>query len=190
MKKLSVLLAGLAVCCFAAPAFAAPVFPDVPEEHWARDAVANLAASGLVEGYPDGTFKGNRAATRYEMAMVIARFLAKNDQEHATFATKADLEELRRLVNQLKSELDALGVRVTNLEDSVANLDKRVTELERITFYGELDAIFTTQGFKSDQKWRIFNGYGWCEQKLNVPERITGSVEGANANPEQMDICQ
>ena len=142
MKKLSVLLAGLAVCCFAAPAFAAPVFPDVPEEHWARDAVANLAASGLVEGYPDGTFKGNRAATRYEMAMVIARFLAKNDQEHATFATKADLEELRRLVNQLKSELDALGVRVTNLEDSVASLDKRVTELERITFYGELDAIF------------------------------------------------
>ena len=183
MKKLSVLLAGLAVCCFASPAFAAPVFPDVPEEHWARDAVANLAASGLVEGYPDGTFKGNRAATRYEMAMVIARFLAKNDQEHATFATKADLEELRRLVNQLKSELDALGVRVTNLEDSVASLDKRVTELERITFYGELDAIFTTQGFKSDQKWRVFNGYGWCEQGANIPEKITGAISGANAHP-------
>ena len=185
MKKLSVLLAGLglAVCCFASPAFAAPVFPDVPEEHWARDAVANLAASGLVEGYPDGTFKGNRAATRYEMAMVIARFLAKNDQEHATFATKADLEELRRLVNQLKSELDALGVRVTNLEDSVASLDKRVTELERITFYGELDTIFTTQGFKSDQKWRVFNGYGWCEQGANIPEKITGAISGANAHP-------
>ena len=186
MKKLSVLLAGLAVCCFAAPAFAAPVFPDVPEEHWARDAVANLAASGLVEGYPDGTFKGNRAATRYEMAMVIARFLAKNDQEHATFATKADLEELRRLVNQLKSELDALGVRVTNLEDSVASLDKRVTELERITFYGELDAIFTTQGVKSNDTWKTFNGFGWADGDYDVPfnttpQSYTGSVTGANA---------
>ena len=207
MKKLSVLLAGLAVCCFAAPAFAAPVFPDVPEEHWARDAVANLAASGLVEGYPDGTFKGNRAATRYEMAMVIARFLAKNDQEHATFATKADLEELRRLVNQLKSELDALGVRVTNLEDSVASLDKRVTELERITFYGELDAIFTTQGFKSKSKWseymqtydangdpiiiqneqtdQIYAYLGtWTEAPTSylttIPQRNAGSVQGAN----------
>ena len=185
MKKLSVLLAGLAVCCFAAPAFAAPVFPDVPEEHWARDAVANLAASGLVEGYPDGTFKGNRAATRYEMAMVIARFLAKNDQEHATFATKADLEELRRLVNQLKSELDALGVRVTNLEDSVASLDKRVTELERITFYGELDAIFTTQGFKSKEKWKQFNGNIWCDKVNNVPQQITGSILGSN-----IDVAQ
>jgi len=204
MKKLSVLLAGLAVCCFAAPAFAAPVFPDVPEEHWARDAVANLAASGLVEGYPDGTFKGNRAATRYEMAMVIARFLAKNDQEHATFATKADLEELRKLVNQLKSELDALGVRVTNLEDSVANLDKRVTELERITFYGELDAIFTTQGFKSKSNWPTYtpaydvNGMpitiqndqmyaylgSWSENPMDpvttTPQRNAGSVVGAN----------
>ena len=187
MKKLSVLLAGLAVCCFAAPAFAAPVFPDVPEEHWARDAVANLAASGLVEGYPDGTFKGNRAATRYEMAMVIARFLAKNDQEHATFATKADLEELRRLVNQLKSELDALGVRVTNLEDSVASLDKRVTELERITFYGELDAIFTTQGFKSKNQWKTFNGFQWVENDP-TPQSLAGSVEGANLDIRNFEV--
>ena len=190
MKKLSVLLAAAAVFCFTAPAFAAPVFPDVPEEHWARDAVANLAASGLVEGYPDGTFKGDRAATRYEMAMVIARFLAKNDQEHATFATKADLEELRRLVNQLKSELDALGVRVSNLEDSVANLDKRVTELERITFYGELDAIFTTQGFTSKSDAHMFNGFGWANagDYMIVPEAFNpqayaGSVIGANLNP-------
>lgn len=179
MKKLSVLLAAAAVFCFTAPAFAAPVFPDVPEEHWARDAVANLAASGLVEGYPDGTFKGDRAATRYEMAMVVARFLAKNDQEHATFATKAELEELRQLVNQLKSELDALGVRVTNLEDSVADLDKRVTELERITFYGELDAIFTTQGFTSDSHFRTFNGWAWVEDG-QAPEALAGSVAGAN----------
>lgn len=150
MKKYTWLLVAALFFVLVAPAFSAPLFGDVPDEHWARDAVANLAAKGLVEGYPDGTFKGDRAATRYEMAMVIARFLAKNDQEHATFATKADLEELRKLVMQLKDELDALGVRVTNLEENVSKLDKRVTELERITFYGEIDSMLVTQGFQNN----------------------------------------
>ncbi|MFX8106576.1 S-layer homology domain-containing protein, partial [Acinetobacter baumannii] len=71
------------------PAMSAPMFPDVPDM-WAKDAVAALAAKGILEGYPDGTFKGDRAATRYEVAMIVARLLAKMEQEHATFATKAD----------------------------------------------------------------------------------------------------
>lgn len=129
------------------PAFAAPLFPDVPDAHWAKDAVAALAAKGLVEGYPDGTFKGDRSASRWETAMIVARLLAKMEQAHATFATKAELDELRKLVNALREELDALGVRVGNLEESVANLDKRVTELERITFYGYLDTRAAFQSF-------------------------------------------
>jgi hypothetical protein len=110
------------------PAFAAPLFPDVPENHWAKDAVAALAAKGLVEGYPDGTFKGDRSASRWETAMIVARLLAKMEQAHATFATKAELDELRKLVNALREELDALGVRVDNLEENVDLLNKRVTE--------------------------------------------------------------
>jgi hypothetical protein len=122
------------------PAQAAPLFPDVKDDHWAKDAVAALAAKGLLEGYPDGTFKGDRAATRWEVAMIVARLLAKMEQANATFATKAELDDLRKLVNSLKDELDALGVRVTNLEEQVGRLDRRVTELERITFYGSVDA--------------------------------------------------
>jgi hypothetical protein len=131
------------------PCFAAPLFPDVPENHWARDAVAALAAKGLVEGYPDGTFKGDRAASRWEVAMIVARLLAKMEQEHATFATKAELEELRKLVNALKEELDALGVRVTNLEEQVGRLDRRVSELERITFYGDVTVRAAAQSFNN-----------------------------------------
>ncbi|MFN8612304.1 MAG: S-layer homology domain-containing protein [Vulcanimicrobiota bacterium] len=125
-------------------AWGAPLFPDVKDEHWAKDAVAKLAAQGLLEGYPDGTFKGDRAATRWEVAMIVARLLAKMEQAHATFATKAELDEVRKLAAALKDELDALGVRVTNLEESVDRLDKRVTELERITFYGYVDTRMTT----------------------------------------------
>jgi len=120
-------------------ALGAPLFPDVKDEHWAKDAVAKLAAQGLLEGYPDGTFKGDRAASRWEVAMIVARLLAKMEQAHATFATKSELDEVRKLAAALKDELDALGVRVTNLEESVGRLDQRVTELERITFYGYVD---------------------------------------------------
>ena len=130
--------------------WAAPLFPDVPDNYWAQDAVAALAAKGLVEGYPDGTFKGDRAATRWETAMVVARLLAKMEQAHGTFATKAELDELRKLTDALREELDALGVRVTNLEDSTLALDQRVTELERITFYGYSDTRMTFQSFGND----------------------------------------
>lgn len=137
--------------CFtlSSPLFAAPLFPDVPENHWAKDAVAALAAKGLVEGYPDGTFKGDRSASRWEVAMIVARLLAKMEQAHATFATKAELDELRKLVNALREELDALGVRVDNLEENVDRLDKRVTELERITFYGYADTRVAFQSFQN-----------------------------------------
>lgn len=122
------------------PVFAAP-FGDVPEDHWAAEAVSQLAAKGLVEGYPDGLYRGDRAASRYEMAMVVSRLLAKVEQmakhEHEQYVTKQDLALVRKLMNEYKEELDALGVRMTNAEDAIASLEKRVTELERVRVYGE-----------------------------------------------------
>lgn len=129
---------------------AAPLFPDVKDGHWATDAVAALAAKGLVEGYPDGTFKGDRAASRWELALIVARLLQKSEAQHATFATKAELDELRKLVSALHPELDALGQRVTNLEEQTGKLDKRVTELERITFYGSVDTRIVFQSFQNN----------------------------------------
>ncbi|MGE0494348.1 MAG: S-layer homology domain-containing protein [Vulcanimicrobiota bacterium] len=128
---------------------AAPLFPDVSDAHWASDAVAALASKGLVEGYPDGTFKGDRAASRWEVAMVVARLLAKMEQQHQTFASKAELDQIRQLALALREELDALGVRVTNLEEKVGRLDRRVSELERITFYGSVDARYVGQTFSN-----------------------------------------
>jgi len=136
-------------------AYAAPLFPDVRDDHWAKDAVAALAAKGLVEGYPDGTFKGDRACSRWEVAMIVARLLAQMEAAHATFATKAELEDLRKLALALREELAALGVRVTNLEENTSRLDKRVTELERITFYGSLQARVGYQSFSNQGSWGI-----------------------------------
>jgi S-layer family protein len=142
-------LMGVVLTCFSW-SMAAPLFPDVPEGHWARDAVAALAAKGLVEGYPDGTFKGDRSASRWETAMIVARLLAKMEQAHSTFATKAELSELRKLVLALREELDALGVRVNNLEEGVGRLDQRVSELERISFYGRVETRVNFHSFRNN----------------------------------------
>jgi len=184
------LVASTLLVSSAMPAFAAPLFPDVKDDHWAKDAVAALAAKGLLEGYPDGTFKGDRAATRWEVAMIVARLLAKMEQAHATFATKAELEELRKLVNALKDELDALGVRVTNLEENVGRLDKRVTELERITFYGSVDTRGSFGTFVNGDNPDNSNGSGAAELKgipgppvLNYNNAV-GSIGGASWTPQ------
>lgn len=113
-------------------AFATP-FSDVPANHWAYQALQSLAADGLVEGYPDGKFKGDRPLSRYEMAVLVARVIAKVE---ANGASKADLDKLQKLIDALKDELDALGVRVTNLEDALDALDKRTKFAQSVEFHG------------------------------------------------------
>jgi hypothetical protein len=190
-KRIMSLVAGALLVSSQMPAFAAPLFPDVKDDHWAKDAVAALAAKGLLEGYPDGTFKGDRAATRWEVAMIVARLLAKMEQAHATFATKAELEELRKLVNALKDELDALGVRVTNLEENVGRLDKRVTELERITFYGSVDTRGSFGAFTNTNNVDNANGNAGFGALASVPgptainyNNAVGSLQGAAFSPQ------
>ena len=78
-KVFALLVATIMVATMITPAFANMPFADVPKDHWAYDSVAELAAAGLIIGYPDGTFKGERQFTRYEMAMVFARVLGRLD---------------------------------------------------------------------------------------------------------------
>ncbi|MBI2266741.1 MAG: S-layer homology domain-containing protein [Armatimonadetes bacterium] len=137
--------------CLAGTIWAAP-FQDVPQDHWAGPAVLKLSEKGLLEGYPDGQFKGVRAASRYEMAMVVARLVAKIEQMAEQLkppppeVTKEDLDMIRKLVNEFKNELDALGVRVTRVEDAVSSLQSRVTELERVRISGSFDTVAVSTG--------------------------------------------
>ncbi len=91
--------------------------------HWAYDAIGQLAARGILSGYPDGTYKGKQPTTRYEMASALARALAVVDM---TKASKQDVEMLKKLVVEFKDELDALGVKVDALDKRVAVLEDRL----------------------------------------------------------------
>ncbi len=136
MRKVAFAIAAILVLGIVSPAFSQP-FADVPTDHWAFDAIAELAAKGLVEGYPDGTFKGDRAMTRYEMAMVVARLLARIEaikippppppvKIPPPEVTRRDIQTLQRLINEFRAELAALGVRVTAVEEELAALKARV----------------------------------------------------------------
>ena len=124
-KKLAVIfLAAVLAASAVVPAFSATnPFMDVPMNHWAYDAIGQLAAHGILSGFPDGTYKGQQQTTRYEMASALARSLAVVDM---TKASKQDVEMLKRLVVEFKDELEALGVRVDELDERVAVLEDRL----------------------------------------------------------------
>ncbi len=123
MKKFFALVAVAVLVAFAAPALAANPFMDVPMNHWAYDAIGQLASHGIITGYPDGTYKGNQPMTRYELATLVARALAVVDMDKAS---KQDVEMLKKLVVEFKDELDALGVKVDELDARVAVLEENL----------------------------------------------------------------
>ena len=116
MKKILALAAAAALTA-GVSAYAANPFSDVTADDWAYQAVSDLSAQGVVEGYPDGTFKGERNMTRYELAQIVARLMAKEDQLNAQ--QQATLDEL---AGEYADELANLGVRVSNLEKKVGNI--------------------------------------------------------------------
>ena len=112
MKKtlVSALTTALVIGAASTTFAASNPFSDVPADHWAYDAVTQLAADGVIEGYGDSTFQGNKNITRYEMAQMVAKAMAKTD------VSAADKAMIDKLAAEFADELNNLGVRVSNLE--------------------------------------------------------------------------
>ena len=108
MKKSLVLAMAMALGVTAS-AYAANPFSDVPAGHWAYDSISKLAAAGVIEGYGDDTFRGDRLMTRYEMAQIVARAMAKG-------------ANVDKLAAEFADELEKLNVRVTALEKKSDNV--------------------------------------------------------------------
>ena len=156
MKK-SVVLAMAMALGVTASAYAANPFTDVPAGHWAYDSIAKLAAAGVIEGYGDDTFRGDRLMTRYEMAQIVARAMAKG-------------ANVGKLGAEFADELDALGVRVAALEKKSDN----------VTMTGEIRYNWAEYGGSAfNQRWRdtglrtrlYFNG------KINDNWKYVGRLE-------------
>ena len=128
MKKSLVLAMAMALGVTAS-AYAANPFSDVPAGHWAYDSINKLAAAGVIEGYGDSTFGGDKLMTRYEMAQIVAKAMAKG-------------ANVDKLAAEFADELDNLGVRVANLEKKADNV--KITGEIR-AHYEDLDEVYYTK---------------------------------------------
>lgn len=135
--KHAFLKAAIAACfaCAAVTVSAANPFTDVSADDWAYQAVASLSDEGVIDGYPDGTFRGDKHVTRYEIAQIVARLMAKEDTLNAS-----QKETLAKLSSQYANELKDLGVRIAELEKKRGATDL-ITEL-RVQSIDRYDNVF------------------------------------------------
>ncbi len=138
----------------AASAYAANPFSDVPAGHWAYEIVAKLAASGVIDGYPDGQFDGDHLMTRYEMAQIVAKAMAKG----------ADVD---MLAAEFADELDTLGVRVARLESQQDAV--KITGQVR---YSYADYSGDLKGYHNQLRSRI-----WVQGQVNDDWTYTAMLQ-------------
>ncbi len=156
MKKSLVLAMAMALGVTAS-AYAANPFSDVPAGHWAYDSVAKLAAAGVVDGYADGAFDGDKLMTRYEMAQIVAKAMAKG-------------ASVDKLAAEFADELDTLGVRVAKLEKGADAV--KVTGNIRY-HYAQHDGKATSEkGHANNLRSRIF-----VKGQINDDWSYTGMLE-------------
>ena len=157
MKKSLVLAMAMALGVTAS-AYAANPFSDVPAGHWAYDSINKLAAAGVIEGYGDSTFGGDKLMTRYEMAQIVAKAMAKG-------------ANVDKLAAEFADELDNLGVRVANLEKKADNV--KITGEMRY-HYVDHDATVDGKavGYATQLRSRI-----WVKGAINEDWTYTGMLE-------------
>ena len=155
MKKSLVLAMAMALG-ISVTAFAANPFSDVPQGHWAYASLNKLAAAGVVEGYPDGTFKGDHLMTRYEMAQIVAKVYAKGA-----------INSNDKLMAEFADELDNLGVRVAKLEKKSDNV--KITGEVR-ALYQDVDGA--DKSYAPELRTRL-----WLNGEINDAWSYTGMLE-------------
>jgi uncharacterized protein YceH (UPF0502 family) len=124
--KMLVLTAALATATVAVARLQQQNFSDIPAGHWAREAVQAIAAEGLITGYQDGTFQGQRTLTRYEAATIFYRLLQSGRLQQMTPAQQGTVQQG---MGEVSTELAALRTQVTDTTTRLAALEEQVKTL-------------------------------------------------------------
>ena len=166
MKKSLTLAMALALGVTAS-AYAANPFSDVPAGHWAYDSVAQLAADGVIDGYADGAFAGDKLLTRYEMAQVVAKAMANG-------------ANCDKLAAEFAEELDSLGVRVAKLEKG-ADAVKITGEVRYHYADKDVEKVIVGDGLNKKAVKKIFENNLrsriWLEGAINEEWSYTGMLQ-------------
>jgi hypothetical protein len=156
MKKSIVIGSALALTLsIASPALAAAptaTFTDVPANHWSYDAVSYLAKSGIIDGYSDKTFRGDKTITRYEMGQIV--YKAMLNESKANIAQKALIDKLASEYALEMNKIDSIDTRLTKVEnDQTVKFSGSLLEQYKVkTFEHPLTAIAGKQGWAYQQQ--------------------------------------
>ncbi|HBT51281.1 MAG TPA: hypothetical protein DEA49_04125 [Petrotoga sp.] len=171
-------------------------FKDVPINHWAYDAVERLSRIGIIEGYPDGTFKGLENMNRYQLTVALSRTIDYMEQSMVDPLAQslANLERTVRSLSvpqgvssselqQLQTRLDATTSDLSNLKGTVSRLDNSVKELQNSY---ELLGYATTKIDELERKVNAISVPAVSETDIrNLNNRVTSlenTVESLNSN--------
>ena len=190
MKKqiIAGIASALMVGAVATTSFAAAnPFSDVPKDHWAYDAVTELAKDGVIEGYGDGTYRGEQNITRYEMAQMVAKAMANEKPDTSI----RDKQLLSRLASEFADELNNLGVRVSNLERN-ADMVKWTGELRYSYTNNRPDSnalIKANEKINNNLEFRI-NHTAEINKNVHVAARLTAFTDLKNDRSDGVSLNQ
>ena len=184
MKKIFIpTMAAALVVGMTSTSFAANPFSDVPENHWAYRSVEKLRSEGIIEGYGDDTYQGDKHITRFEMAQMVAKALALTPRTNISTSSRVELDKLSA---EFQEELENLGVRIDELEK---NSDK-------VKWTGKIEYTYTktkTDPYKTGKEKSTANGAVFrLEPTAEVNENWTANArldaEGDMKNDTTTDV--
>ncbi|HEX9746550.1 MAG TPA: putative porin [bacterium] len=201
-RMLALSLVAFAIFVFAAPK-ASAMFPDVPPDHWAYDAVDYLEQEGFVVGFPDGNYYGDENLSRYEFAMVISRIYSQfiDKIENENYEPPVDVESiLDRLIEEFSSEIDELwamvdenSARIDSLDETVGGYDDQFEAISnafdemdrRLHPYGDLTIWFNgnyPDGGMQTQRPQFELNFGFTSRitdEMTLGARVASAPDGA-----------
>jgi len=165
---------------------------DIPSNGWAYAAIVDLVADGIIVGYPDGTFKGNRPLTRYEAAVLTERavvYLTKKlaNPQTAGAVSQADIDKLRALLDEFRGDIDALKLRVSDIDTRLKKVETSQAAMQAQADRAKLGLVYFIRPGSFTEMVSAYssnNGCGaaFCGTPLAPNTALTGGSIGSGAN--------
>ena len=161
---------------------------DIPTNSWAYQAIIDLVNDGIIVGYPDGTFKGNRPLTRYEAAVMVERavqFLTKKlaNPQTASAVTQKDLDALRSLLDEFKGDIDSLKLRVGDIDSRLKSVEAAQKNDEAVAARAQIHAYIQLRPGSFNDAVAAYNGDGRPLQSLVGLAPVSGQTQvGSGGN--------
>jgi hypothetical protein len=169
-KPLSLAFAAALAFGVGSTTFAASAnFVDVPAKHWSYDAVSYLAGAGIIEGYSDKTFQGDKTISRYEMAEIV--YKAMQNQSKANIAQKALIDKLGAEYALEMNKIDKLDTRLTKVEQNQSGIKFSGSLLVQQK-WKSMDNVQTKKGSNTEQSWFRMNGTAKVDENTSIGMRL------------------